>query len=36
VQALVFEATFFIVMANFIADAIHAWLDPRVRTGEPV
>jgi peptide/nickel transport system permease protein len=36
VQALVLEATFFIVMANFIADAIHAWLDPRVRTGEPV
>jgi peptide/nickel transport system permease protein len=35
VQALVVEATLFIVVANFIADAIHAWLDPRVRTGEP-
>jgi peptide/nickel transport system permease protein len=36
VQALVVEATLFIVLANFLADAIHAWLDPRVRTGEPV
>jgi ABC-type dipeptide/oligopeptide/nickel transport system permease component len=35
VQALVFEATLFIVVANFLADAIHAWLDPRVRMGEP-
>jgi peptide/nickel transport system permease protein len=35
VQALVVEATLFIVMANFLADAIHAWLDPRVRTSEP-
>jgi len=35
VQALVLEATFFIVLANFLADAVHAWLDPRVRTGEP-
>ena len=35
VQALVVEATLFIVIANFLADAIHAWLDPRVRTGEP-
>jgi peptide/nickel transport system permease protein len=35
VQALVVEATLFIVLANFLADAIHAWLDPRVRTGEP-
>jgi peptide/nickel transport system permease protein len=34
VQALVVEATLFIVLANFLADAIHAWLDPRVRTGE--
>jgi peptide/nickel transport system permease protein len=31
VQALILEATFFIVVANFIADAILAWLDPRVR-----
>ena len=29
------EATFFIVLANFLADAVHAWLDPRIRTGEP-
>jgi peptide/nickel transport system permease protein len=36
VQALVLEATFFIVVANFLADAVHAWLDPRVRTGEPI
>lgn len=35
VQALVVEATLFIVLANFLADAIHAWLDPRVRSGEP-
>jgi len=35
VQALVVEATLFIVVANFLADAIHAWLDPRIRTGEP-
>jgi ABC-type dipeptide/oligopeptide/nickel transport system permease component len=35
VQALVVEATLFIVLANFIADAIHAWLDPRIRTGGP-
>jgi len=35
VQALVLEATLFIVLANFLADAVHAWLDPRVRTGEP-
>jgi peptide/nickel transport system permease protein len=34
VQALVLESTFFIVVANFLADAIQAWLDPRVRTGE--
>ena len=31
VQALILEATFFIVVANFIADAVIAWLDPRVR-----
>ena len=31
VQALVVEATLFIVVANFLADAIQAWLDPRVR-----
>jgi peptide/nickel transport system permease protein len=34
VQALVLESTVFIVVANFAADAIQAWLDPRVRTGE--
>jgi peptide/nickel transport system permease protein len=36
VQALVVEATLFIVLANFLADAIHAWLDPRQRTGDAV
>ena len=30
-QALVVEATVLIVVANFLADAAHAWLDPRVR-----
>jgi ABC-type dipeptide/oligopeptide/nickel transport system permease component len=35
VQALVLESTFFIVVANFLADVIQGWLDPRVRTGEP-
>ena len=35
VQALVLESTFFIVMANFLADAVQGWLDPRIRTGEP-
>jgi peptide/nickel transport system permease protein len=35
VQALVVEATLFIVLANFLVDAIQAWLDPRVRTAEP-
>ena len=35
VQALVVEATFFIVVANFAADALQAWLDPRRRTAEP-
>jgi ABC-type dipeptide/oligopeptide/nickel transport system permease component len=34
VQALVLESTFFIVVANFLADAIQGWLDPRVRMGE--
>ena len=34
VQVLVVEATLFIVVANFIADSIHAWLDPRQRTSE--
>ena len=34
VQALVLESTFLIVAANFAADAIQGWLDPRVRTGE--
>jgi peptide/nickel transport system permease protein len=34
VQALIVEATLFIVVANFLADAIHAWLDPRQRTSE--
>jgi ABC-type dipeptide/oligopeptide/nickel transport system permease component len=34
VQALVLEATFFIVMANFAVDVIHAWLDPRMRTSD--
>ena len=33
VQALILEATFFIVVANFLADAVLAWLDPRVRQG---
>jgi peptide/nickel transport system permease protein len=36
VQALVVEATLFIVVANFLADVLQAWLDPRVRTGEPL
>ena len=31
VQALILEATFFIVVANFLADAVLAWIDPRVR-----
>jgi ABC-type dipeptide/oligopeptide/nickel transport system permease component len=31
VQALILEATFFIVVANFISDAVIAWLDPRIR-----
>jgi peptide/nickel transport system permease protein len=35
VQALVVEATFFIVVANFAADSIQALLDPRRRTSEP-
>jgi peptide/nickel transport system permease protein len=35
VQALVVEATFFIVVANFAVDAIQAWLDPRMRGAEP-
>lgn len=30
-QGLVLEATFLIVVANFAADAIQAWLDPRTR-----
>jgi len=30
-QALVLEATVLIVVANFLADAVHAWLDPRTR-----
>jgi ABC-type dipeptide/oligopeptide/nickel transport system permease component len=34
VQALVLESTFFIVVANFLADAIQGWLDPRVRMGD--
>ena len=34
VQALVVESTFFIVVANFLADAIQGWLDPRVRLGD--
>jgi peptide/nickel transport system permease protein len=34
VQALVLESTFFIVVANFLADAIQGWLDPRLRTGD--
>ncbi|HZH24564.1 MAG TPA: ABC transporter permease subunit, partial [Solirubrobacteraceae bacterium] len=36
VQALIVEATLFIVVANFLADAVHAWLDPRVRNGRPL
>jgi peptide/nickel transport system permease protein len=34
VQALVLESTFFIVVANFLADAIQGWLDPRVRMSD--
>ena len=34
VQALVLESTSFIVVANFLAYAIQAWLDPRVADGE--
>ena len=34
VQALVVEATLFIVVANFLCDAVQGWLDPRVRQGE--
>jgi peptide/nickel transport system permease protein len=30
-QALVVEATVLIVLANFLADAVHAWIDPRAR-----
>ncbi len=36
VQALVLESTLFIVIANFLADSILSWLDPRVRTGSTV
>jgi peptide/nickel transport system permease protein len=36
VQALVVEATLFIVVANFLCDALQGWLDPRVRQGEPL
>lgn len=36
VQALVLEATFLIVVANFVSDAVVARLDPRARTGRPV
>ena len=32
-QAMVLEATFLIVLANFIADGVQAWLDPRIRHG---
>jgi ABC-type dipeptide/oligopeptide/nickel transport system permease component len=32
----VVEATFFIVVANFLADAIQGTLDPRVRHGRPL
>jgi peptide/nickel transport system permease protein len=35
IQALVLESTLFIVVANFLSDAVQGWLDPRVRTGEP-
>jgi peptide/nickel transport system permease protein len=31
VQVLILETTFFIVVANMLADAAQAWLDPRVR-----
>lgn len=31
VQALILETTFFIVIANMLADAAQAWLDPKVR-----
>ena len=32
-QALVVEATVLIVVANFLADAAHAWLDPACAEG---
>ena len=35
VQALIVEATLFIVVANFLSEAVQAWLDPRARTSEP-
>jgi peptide/nickel transport system permease protein len=31
VQVLILETTFFIVIANMLADAAQAWLDPKVR-----
>jgi ABC-type dipeptide/oligopeptide/nickel transport system permease component len=31
----VVEATFFIVVSNFLADAIQGMLDPRLRDGRP-
>jgi peptide/nickel transport system permease protein len=32
-QGMVLEATFLIVLANFVADGVQAWLDPRIRHG---
>ena len=31
VQVLIIETTTLIVVANMLADAVQAWLDPRVR-----
>lgn len=31
VQALIIETTVFVVVANMLADAVQAWLDPQVR-----
>jgi ABC-type dipeptide/oligopeptide/nickel transport system permease component len=31
VQILIIETTTFVVVANMLADAVQAWLDPKVR-----